>query len=123
MNSDRAAIGALAVSGEVAPPSRRLRLMSFKPMRKGQLLGFCTIELPPGLILSDLPVLIGNNGRPWVALPGKPVLDEAGRAKRDINGKIEYQPIGKWTSRPLSDQFSARLVGLIDEQYPGALEQ
>jgi DNA-binding cell septation regulator SpoVG len=113
------------MSGEVVqlapPPSRRLRLVSFKPMIKGRLRGFCTIELPPGLILSDLPVLIGNDGRPWVALPSKPVLDAKGQAKRDSNGRIEYQPIGKWTSRPLSDQFSARLVGLIDEQYPGAL--
>jgi DNA-binding cell septation regulator SpoVG len=113
------------MSGEVAqytPPARaRLRLVSFKPIAKGQLRGFCTIELPPGLILSDLPVMIGSDGNLWVALPSKPVLDESGRHKRDVNGKPEYQPIGKWVSRQLSDQFSARVISLIDEQYPGAL--
>jgi DNA-binding cell septation regulator SpoVG len=98
----------------------QLRLVSFKVMAKGQLRGFCTVELPPGLILSDLPVLLGNDGF-WVALPGKPVLDETGRQKRDINGKAEYQPIGKWTSRELSDRFSARVISLIDERYPGVL--
>jgi DNA-binding cell septation regulator SpoVG len=98
-----------------------LRLVSFRAITKGQLRGFCAIELPPGLILSDLPVMIGNDGRPWVPLPSRPVLDENGRHKRDTNGKPEYQPIGKWISRELSDQFSARVVGLIEEQYPGAL--
>jgi hypothetical protein len=73
-------------------PSARLRLVSFKAVPKGPLRGFCTVELPPGLILSDLPVMIGNAGL-WVALPGKPVLDETGRHKRDVNGKPEYQPM------------------------------
>jgi hypothetical protein len=114
------------MSGELVelrpPPKQRLRLVSFKPMVKGLLRGFCTIELPPGLILEDLSVLIGNNnGRPWVALPSRPVLDENGRHKRDVNGKPEYQSIGKWTSRNLGDQFSARVISLIEEQYPGAL--
>jgi DNA-binding cell septation regulator SpoVG len=113
------------MSGELVerhpPPRQRLRLVSFKLRGKGLLRGFCTIELPPGLILEDLPVLIGNDGRPWVALPSRPVLDEDGRHKRDVNGKLEYQPIGRWTSRNLSDQFSARVISLIEEQYPGAL--
>jgi DNA-binding cell septation regulator SpoVG len=107
---------------EVAPPARaRLRLVSFKAIVKGKLRGFCTIELPPGLILQDLTVSIGNDGRPWVALPSKPVLDDNKRQKHDVNGRPEYQPIGKWTSRQLSDQFSARVINLISEQYPGAL--
>ncbi|HEY1430796.1 MAG TPA: hypothetical protein VGF39_04090 [Stellaceae bacterium] len=99
----------------------RLRLVSFKEVVKGSLRGFCTVELPPGLIVTDLPVMIGNNGSPWVALPGRPVLDETGRQKRDVNGKAEYQPILRWASRELSDRFSARVISLIDEQYPGAL--
>jgi hypothetical protein len=78
--------------GEVAtwgPRPARMRLVSFKPVVKNSLRGFATVEFPPGLILRELPVLIGVNGRAWVALPGKPVLDENGHQKRDVKGKPE----------------------------------
>jgi len=103
------------------PAAARMRLVSFRPLVKNSLRGFATIELPPGLILRELPVLIGTNGRAWVALPRKPVLDETGQQKRDANGRPQYVAIGEWTTRTLSDRFSARVIELIEQQYPGAL--
>ena len=54
-------------------------------------------------------------------MPGKPVLDETGQQKRDANGRPQYVAIGEWTTRTLSDRFSARVIELIEQQYPGAL--
>lgn len=73
----------------------------------------------PGLTLTDLRVLIviawhANKER-------KPVLDETGQQKRDANGRPQYVAIGEWTTRTLSDRFSARVIELIEQQYPGAL--
>jgi hypothetical protein len=73
----------------------------------------------PGLTLTDLRVLIviawhANKER-------KPVLDETGQQKRDANGRPQYVAIAEWTTRTLSDRFSARVIELIEQQYPGAL--
>jgi len=73
----------------------------------------------PGLTLTDLRVLIVIAWHANKEL--KPVLDETGQQKRDANGRPQYVAIGEWTTRTLSDRFSARVIELIEQQYPGAL--
>jgi hypothetical protein len=85
---------------------RRMRLISFKPMEKGALRGFASIELPIGLKVHDVPVLVGKNGS-WASLPSKPLLDNCGQYKRDPNGKAMYVPVLEWRDRELSDKLSA----------------
>lgn len=99
---------------------RPLRLLGFKPLKKGGLLGFATVELPIiGLTIADCPVQ-SSHGRIWCALPSKPVLDQTGQHVK-INGKGQYAAILKWRDRQISDHFSERVVELVREQYPGAL--
>ena len=57
-----------------------MRLVSWKPIAKGTLRGFATVELPIGLKLIDCAVFVGTNGaraRP----PAKPQLDKDGRQR------------------------------------------
>ena len=98
---------------------RRLRLVSFKTLKKGGLLGFATIEMAPGLTIADCP-LQSSRGRVWCGLPAKPVLDPEGR-QVEVSGKKQYAAILKWRDRDLSDRFSERVVELVREQYPEAL--
>lgn len=49
-------------------------------MAKGALRGFVSVELPIGLTIREMPVLVGNNG-PWVSLSGKPQIDGSGQVK------------------------------------------
>lgn len=88
------------------PQPKRLRLISWKAVAKDSLRGFATVELPNGLVLNDLPVLIGSNGRAWATLPSRPVLDREGQQKLDINGKRQYAPIAEWKNRDMADRFS-----------------
>src|SRR5437764_12659502 len=88
----------------------RMRLVSFKPLSKGSLRGFATVELPIGLKIADVPVLV-SNGKIWAALPAKPQLAE-GRQKLDANGKPAYVPVLEWRTKELRDQFSDRVVAL-----------
>jgi len=60
---------ATAVGYGDKPASRHLRLISRRPLAKGALHGFCTIELLPlGLRSIHCPVLV-SDGRAWCALP------------------------------------------------------
>lgn len=100
---------------------RLLRLVSFKELRKGGLIGFATIEMAPGLTIADCP-LQTSHGRTWCGLPAKPVLDQDGRQVVS-DGKKQYAAILKWRDRELSDRFSDRIVELVREQYPELLRQ
>jgi hypothetical protein len=95
---------------------KRLRLISFKPVRKNSLIGFATIELPIGLKLLDVPVLV-SNGKAWAALPAKPRIED-GRQKLDANGKPAYLPLLEWRSKELRERFSQRVVELVRTVHP-----
>jgi hypothetical protein len=98
-----------------------MRLVSWKPLAKNSLRGFATIELPIGLKISDIPVLV-SHGKAWASLPSKPQLDKDGQHKRDVNGKPAYAPILEWRDRDLSDRFSAAVIDLIRASHPEALQ-
>jgi hypothetical protein len=97
-----------------------MRLVSWKPLRKNSLLGFACIELPVGLIIADVPVLV-SGGKAWAALPSKPMVDGDGHHKRDVNGKPAYVAIRSWRDRELANRFSDRVISLRAE-YPDAIE-
>jgi hypothetical protein len=109
------------VAGRTAAERRRMRLLDFRAMRKGKLLGFARIELPIGLLISDIPILAGKNGV-FAALPARPILDREGRRKRDVNGRPQYLAFLEWRDRNISGRFSAAVIELVRAAHPEALE-
>jgi hypothetical protein len=99
----------------------RLRLISFKPLRKNSLRGFANLELPNGLRISDCPVLV-SNGKAWATLPSKPVLDRDGK-QVEVESKRQYCALIEWKSRELADGFSQAVVTLVRAEYPDALDE
>jgi hypothetical protein len=93
-----------------------------KPITKGALRGFTTVELSIGLELIDCPVLTGPNG-PWAALPSGPQIDKDGRQKTDLNGKRAFEPALEWRDRTLGDRFSAAVVALVRAAHPNVLDK
>jgi hypothetical protein len=127
MNSERLRRAEAAVWGPQpasvlapAPGRLRMRLVAWKPMVKNALRGFATIELPIGLKISDVPVLV-SGGKAWARLPGKPQIDREGKQKRDARGRAEYVPILTWRNKKLGDAFSERVVALVLTEHPHAL--
>jgi hypothetical protein len=100
----------------------KMRLLDFRPVVKGALRAFARIELPPGLYIPDAMVFT-SQGKSWAALPSKPALDADGRQKRDADGKLQYLPAVQWKNRELQERFSAALIQLVREQFPGALDE
>lgn len=98
----------------------RLRLIEWKPLRKGALRGFVAVELPIGLTLREMPVLLGNHG-PWISLPGKPQIDGSGQLRRDEKGKIAYVAMAQWRNKELTDRFSRAVIDLLLTAHPRAL--
>jgi hypothetical protein len=98
-----------------------MRLVGWKSLVKGSLRGYATVELPIGLKIHDVPVLIGPNG-PWASLPSKPQIDKDGRHKTDANSRAAYSPVLEWRDRTLADP-SAAVVALVHAEYAGDLDE
>jgi len=113
-----------ATWGEPPAQSRphTIALVAWRPLVRGALRGFVTVELPIRLKLVDCPVLV-SKGKAWASLPSKPVLDRDGRQETDFNGKPSYAAILEWRSRELSDRFSQVVITAIRQMYPGALDE
>jgi hypothetical protein len=100
-------------------------LRGWRPTRGGgSLVGFATIELPIGLVLFDIPVHC-SHGRPWAALPGRPVLDDSGRRAEDPArpGKRAWVAMGKWRDRDIAGRWSDAVVALVRGAHPGAFDE
>ena len=100
------------------PPQYRMRLLGWRRLRQGKLFGFAELELPIGLRLYDVPILRGQDGQPWAALPTKAQIDRDGHQRRDETGKPAYARVMAWRSRRLEEAFSARVVEMVRRAYP-----
>jgi hypothetical protein len=104
-----------------AAEPRRMRLVAWKPLRKGSLIGFAELELPIGLKIADVPVL-ASHGKAWASLPSKPLLDRDGRHAVDERGKKRYTPILAWADRSTADRWSDAVISLVLAHHPEALD-
>jgi hypothetical protein len=100
-----------------------LVLRKWRPIRKGALVGFANITLPGPIALEiDDVAVLETNGKAWVSLPARPVIDPDGRvAKIPGTGKIHYVSHLRWADRRLSTAFSQRVIALVLERDPDAL--
>jgi hypothetical protein len=102
-------------------PRPAIRQIRWQPVFKYSLDGFASIELPNGLRILHCPPFSGNNSKAWTALPSRPVVNEDGRHKREVNNKPTYAPVLEWRTATLRLEFSQRVVELVREQHPREL--
>jgi hypothetical protein len=95
-------------------------VLDVKPVRKNSLRGFAAVRLPNGLIIND--VVIGeSNGRRWALLPSRAMIARDGALIRD-GDKIRYAPVVEWGTRELQQQFSRRVVALVEADFPDVFD-
>jgi hypothetical protein len=97
-----------------------MRLVSFKPVRKGALRGFAKVELSNGLTIDDCPVC-SSGGTTWAAFPAKPIIGQD-RRHLELDGKKQYATILAWPSREIRERWSVAVVDLVRARHPEALE-
>ena len=97
-----------------------VKILDWRPLTKGALRGFAKIEMPSGMIISDVTVLTGANG-PGASPPSKPQIGRDGTVMKDQTGKIKYTPIIEFTSKEVRDRWSAQVIEALRAQHPGAL--
>jgi hypothetical protein len=95
-----------------------MRLLEWKQIDKGFLVGRAKVILPNGLEISDIGIF-SKDGRVWSQMPAQQMRDAAGRPITDDRGKVCYVSSIKWSTRELQDGFSEALISLIGD--PGSI--
>jgi hypothetical protein len=110
-----------AINFDGRPDRPRTKLLDFESMPSGKLLGWARVLAPPWTI-NDVGMFVGQNGRPYAALPAKPVLEAGGSHKGGVNGKRQYLPVLELPP-DLRSRFSDTVVALVLETYSGVLDE
>ena len=106
------------VEGEARP---RLRLLRWRKVQKGFVVGFADIELPAGLKIVDV-MIVAKDGKTWANLPSKlRVRIAEGRPVVELgaDGKPVYDTLLSWRTRELAEAFSQRVIEVLSSEHPG----
>ncbi len=97
--------------------TRAVTIRDWRPMRKNSLLGFARVELPSGMIIADVTILVGERG-PWASPPSKPMMGKDGVALTDDKGKIRYSPVIEFASKEIRDRWSVGVIEAMRASHP-----
>jgi hypothetical protein len=96
------------------------KIIDWRSVTNNSLRGFARVELPSGMLIADVVVMIGTNG-PWASPPSKPMIGRDGVALADDKGKVKYQPIIEFRTKDLRDRFSSAVIEALRSAHPEAL--
>ena len=100
-----------------------ITVTDFRPRRSNTLRGFATVNIGERkLTLHDVLIHQHANGKRWVGLPAKPVIDSGGVAKRKADGKIDYAPLFSFDSPAVRDAFSSAVIKALLEHDAEAFD-
>jgi len=94
-------------------------ILDWRPMRRNSLLGFAKVELPSGMIISDVTILTGDKG-PWASPPSKPQLSRDGTVMKDASGKVRYSPIIEFRDKQTRNRWSDGIIEALRIAHPEA---
>jgi hypothetical protein len=95
----------------------------FKPVAKNTLRGFVRVQLPSGMIMAEVSIHIGADGKPWASPPSRPMVDRDGTAMRDqVTGKTRWQSLITFASGRIRHEWSRQIIQALLKQFPDALE-
>jgi hypothetical protein len=114
-------LGERANWGARPQPTAKIRRWQTLRNSAGTMLGFLSIELPSRLIINEARLMIGQNGKHWIARPAVKQVDQDGNRRLDVNGKQLWSPIVEFASRDASEKFRDLVLDALHRQHPEAL--
>jgi DNA-binding cell septation regulator SpoVG len=87
------------------------------------MLGFVSAKMPSGMVVNDMKLMVGPNGRYWIALPAIKQTNADGSARLDANGKPLWSPVIEFASREARDRFQDLVLAALQRQHPHAFDR
>lgn len=80
-----------------------MKILSYKPISKGFLLGMCNVELPSGLEIREITIFQKGDNR-WISFPSR---------KYQKDGKDQYYPYLRLDAEKMK-KFQTQLLDALD---------
>lgn len=94
-----------------------VKILDWREMRRNSLLGFAKVELPSGMVISDVTILSGEHG-PWASPPSKPMVGRDGAVLKDAAAKVKYQAIIEFASKDIRTRWSDAVIAAMKIAHP-----
>jgi DNA-binding cell septation regulator SpoVG len=89
----------------------------------GTMLAFLTAETPSGMIVHGLKLMIGPQGKHWIALPNVKRRDpDDDRPMLNEDGRPIWDPVIEFASRDARDRFGALVLEALRRAHPEAFD-
>jgi hypothetical protein len=110
--------GEAAIWGKPGPaPIKLLRWMA-RPNSAGTVLGYCDVELPSGLIICDLRLMIGQKGERWIAMPAEQQRNRDGQIVLDDRGKRHWRSHVDFRDNSVCQRFCDQVLAAPHQKHP-----
>ena len=97
-----------------------IRIVDWKPLRRGSLRGFAIIDIPEvGMRVFDVTVYQKDDGSRWASLPSRPWV-RGGELALDDQGKPRYSPCMEFNDAKVKRAFSDRVIAALVAHAPAA---
>lgn len=100
----------------------RPRILDFRPVRKGSLRGFLSVQLPSGLIVREVGVHIAGS-KSWCAPPARPWMRGTELITDAATGKLKWQPLIDFSTHGVRSSWSRQILRALNEAYPEVLAE
>jgi hypothetical protein len=112
-----------AWGGKPQPRQARIvRLIEYRNL-SGTMLAFFSAEMPSGMIVHGLKLMVGPKGRRFVGLPAIKRRDGDDRAMLDANGKGIWDPVIEFFDRASRDRFGDLILAALRVQHPQLFDE
>jgi hypothetical protein len=106
-------------TGLLAPQERNdfgLKLVNWRPHRRGRLRGFAVVEFGCGLIIDGIAVFVGKDGIARGQLPTHPRVEE-GQVVKHL-GEVQYTSNVYWNNPRVARAWAVAVGTLVRREYP-----
>ena len=110
-----------ATWGHRSGPDARIR--RWQPYRNsaGTMCGYLDVQLPSGMTINGCKLMVGPNGKCWVAMPSERQVDKDGNPRLDAHSKQIWSPVVEFANCASADRFRDLVLEALRRDYPNAL--
>jgi hypothetical protein len=105
-----------------APALPRIRKFTPWCNAAGTVRGYLDVQLPSGLIVNGMKLMVGQKGKHWIGMPAIKQVDQDGQPQLDANGKPRWNQILEFRDQATGDKFRDLILEALWRQHPEAFD-
>lgn len=99
------------------------KIRRWQPFRNqaGTMLGYVDVQLPSGMIINGCKLMVGPNGKHWIATPSEKATNKDGSPKLNAAGKQVWVQTVDFVDSGARNRFCDLILEALRREHPDAL--